>query len=70
MKKLMMSVLCGTMLVLCPMNCPIEAKAPEDASVQPMSDIIEWVYQNFDGVLYKRLYNFTTQEWIGRWIRA
>lgn len=29
MKKLMMSVLCGTMLVLCPMNCPIEAKAPE-----------------------------------------
>lgn len=35
-----------------------------------MSDIIDWVYQDFDGVLYKRLYNFTTQEWIGRWIRA
>ena len=34
------------------------------------SDIIKWGYKSIDGVLYKRQYNYTRQEWVGDWIRA
>lgn len=33
-------------------------------------DIIDWRYTWIDGNLYKRLYNYTSQTWIGEWIRA
>lgn len=32
------------------------------------SDDIQWVFKEIDGKLYKRLYNYTTHEWIGDWI--
>lgn len=31
------------------------------------SDIIEWRYKTENGKLYKRLYNYSKQEWIGEW---
>ncbi len=35
----------------------------------PMSDDIRWRYEiKEDGKLYKRLYNYTTRQWIGDWI--
>lgn len=30
--------------------------------------IIEWVYKRENGHLYKRLYDYTYQQWIGDWI--
>jgi len=36
--------------------------------VSPRSDIIDWRYKTENGKMYKRLYNFTTYEWIGEWI--
>ena len=35
---------------------------------QPRYPIKEWVYAFFNGVLYKRLWNYTTGEWETGWI--
>ncbi len=71
MKKRIMSGLCAIMLGVLPMSCPAAVLAQEpQGEIEPQSDIIEWVYRNLNGVMYKRLYNFSTCEWIGNWIRA
>lgn len=31
---------------------------------------LEWVYKYFDGVLYMRLWNHSTGEWVTDWILA
>ena len=33
-----------------------------------MSAPIKWIYKTVDGKTYKRLYNYSTNEWIGDWI--
>ena len=38
------------------------------SDVQPMSDDIRWRFATISGKKYKRLYNYTTQTWIGDWI--
>lgn len=40
----------------------------DSGTIVPYSDIIDWVYRLDNDMLYKRLYNFTTQEFIGYWI--
>ena len=37
-------------------------------SVSPLADIIEWRYKVENGLLYKRLFNYTTEQWVGYWI--
>lgn len=32
------------------------------------ADTIGWKYKSVNGKCYKRLYNYTRQEWIGEWI--
>lgn len=44
----------------------LKAKAAA-ATIAPRAPIIGWRYQTIDGVLYRRLFNYTTQEWIGEW---
>lgn len=39
-------------------------------SASPRSEIIDWRYKYFDGILYKRLYNYSTGKWVGNWIKA
>lgn len=38
------------------------------SQIEPRSDIIDWKYKVENGKLYKRLYNFTKEQWIGDWI--
>lgn len=33
----------------------------------PHSAMIEWRYKDVNGVLYRRLYNYTEQCWVGEW---
>ncbi len=41
----------------------------DNETVIPMSDDIRWIYQTgTDGRLYKRLFNYSTNQWIGDWI--
>lgn len=44
----------------------IETLAEENIS--PLSDIIDWRVKVINGKLYKRLYNYSTGEWVGPWI--
>ena len=34
------------------------------------ADYIDWRYKVINGILYKRLYNYSKDEWIGDWILA
>lgn len=41
----------------------------DNETVMPMSDDIRWVYKtSADGKRYKRLFNYSTGQWIGDWI--
>lgn len=51
--------------------CPstvLPTQAAEADEVMPYSDIIEWRFKFEDGKAYKRLYNYSTRNWIGDWI--
>lgn len=37
-------------------------------AITPYSAIIDWRYKVEDGRLYRRLYNYTEQCWVGDWI--
>ena len=37
-------------------------------AITPYSAIIEWRYKVENGRLYRRLYNYTEQCWVGDWI--
>ena len=62
-----------TLLCCCFLSVPysaisVQAQTEDCASVQPMSQDFSWSYKVENGKLYKRLYNQTTDEWIGDWI--
>lgn len=45
---------------------PLGAYSNENATMR--ADYVEYIYKVIDGKVYKRLYNFTEEEWIGDWI--
>jgi len=47
---------------------PVEASSSAEESIDPRADILEWVYRETDGKIYKRLMNCETGEWVGDWI--
>lgn len=34
---------------------------------EPYAQIIDWRYKTENGKLYRRLYNYSRQQWIGEW---
>ena len=38
-----------------------------EQSISPMADTIDWQYKFIDGVLYRRLYNFSTNTPLSDW---
>ena len=53
----------------CPIaSLPAQAAAPGEATVQPRKDDIEYRFTIIDNKIYKRLFNYSTNEWIGDWI--
>lgn len=58
-------------LSLCYGSMPCKAAQPvsmEQTEIQPYGDGIVWKYEYRNGRLYKRLYNASTDQWIGDWI--
>lgn len=39
-----------------------------EATIQPRQDKIDWLYKTENGRVYRRLFNFSKNEWIGDWI--
>lgn len=64
------------MLLICPVaaiptNAACNTPQPvtlENETIQPRAAIIEWVYIEIDGKIYRRLFNHQTKEYIGDWI--
>ncbi len=53
----------------CPVaSLPAQAASPDEATVQPRKDDIEYRFTIINNKIYKRLYNYSTGEWIGDWI--
>lgn len=76
MKKVHNIYLSLFLTTICLLPAPITAKAQElpstvsvcaDSQITPFTDEIGWVYEYFDGILYKRQYNYTKKCWIGEW---
>lgn len=54
---------------LCPAsNLPVHAATTPGSTAQPQLDIIEYRYICVNYKVYKRLYNYSTGNWIGDWI--
>lgn len=55
-------------------NCMIQANAANSIStiayedISTRADIIDWRYKSEDGVIYKRLFNYSKNEWVDDWI--
>lgn len=64
------------MLLVCPItaipaNAICNTTQPitlDNETIQPRAAIIEWVYKEIDGKIYRRLFNHQTKEYIGEWI--
>ncbi len=53
--------------------CPIsvlttQAAVVTDETVDPCADDIQWRYTIMNNKIYKRLFNYSTNVWIGDWI--
>lgn len=55
-------------IMACPIaTLPVQAAAPGESAVQPQSDILKWLFKIENGKLYRRLYNYSTGNWVGDW---
>lgn len=76
MLKFICTISCLTILLLCPASSvfaqtahvPTQAMPSGGETIQPHAPVIEWVVSEINGKKYRRLYNFSTGEWIGDWI--
>lgn len=45
----------------------VPAAKAEETPILMRAPALEWRYKFIDGKLYRRLYNCSTQEWVGDW---
>lgn len=46
---------------------PLQTFASATVLAQPRAEIIDWRYKVENNKLYRRKYNYSTNEWIGDW---
>lgn len=47
---------------------PAQAAVSQEETVMPMRDAISWMYRVENNKLYRRLFNYSTNNWIGDWM--
>lgn len=69
--RIVVSCLAALMLLGTASPCTVNAaKQPDGGTVDIQREFIEYVYKEYpDGSLYKRLYNFSRDMWVGDWIK-
>lgn len=50
-----------------PPSMLVPAAKAEETPILMRAPALEWRYKCIDGKLYRRLYNCSTQEWVGDW---
>jgi len=70
-KNKLMTLGCMACLSLAILSSPATVlpaqAAPAAPGIMPMKDSIEWVFDIRDHKLYRRLFNYSTDNWIGEW---
>lgn len=71
MKKILKTLM-AALIFTCGLTQPLSILAYDDSKVlaDPRADIIDWRYKIVDGIVYKRLFNYSKNQWIGEWIRC
>lgn len=75
-KKIILTMALALSLIFLPAQQLHAAAAPDsiplaqsdNGEISPLSHVVTWRYKIEDGKIYKRLYNATTQTYIGEWI--
>ena len=78
LRKKMLAVFSASMLAISFMGLQVSAvnlvpsqtpaiKNESKEAIQPRKDKIDWLYKSVDGQLYRRLFNYSKNEWIGDW---
>lgn len=68
---LILSLFCGsgsTVMAAESASGPLGLGAYSNENATMRADYIKYIYKVIDGKVYKRLYNFTEEEWVGDWI--
>lgn len=71
MKKIINVILLLTLILSCGFIQPVSILANEadrPLTVESRADIIGWRYKTENGRVYKRLFNYSKNKWIGDWI--
>lgn len=56
-------------IFICPTSTlPVQAVNSSDSTIQPYKDDIQWRWKVENNKLYKRLFNYSTADWVGDWI--
>lgn len=53
-----------------PVSAAISIERNQGYAITPRANIIKWRYKMENGKMYKRLFNYSTNKWIGKWERA
>lgn len=70
-------ILCTlAILFFCPVSAlrtqaadvPVQMSSSSGETIEPRAPIIGWIHKEENGKIYRRLYNYSTGEWIGDWI--
>lgn len=73
-KKLLITLLTTLTLVTClptmTLAADIDVSQSSSTEIKPYGDDIGYQYRLINDVVYKRLYNFTTEVALGPWMRA
>ncbi|WP_314065976.1 hypothetical protein [uncultured Vagococcus sp.] len=70
--KFLLMVILGTVL---PFNSGVLAvekgdKLEPNSPLIERAKIVEWRFKTVDGKVYKRLFDYTNQKWIGDWLKV
>lgn len=65
--KIIIFVLCLTVPECLTYAKGVEFNIKKSVSVEVYADDIQWKYKVENGKVYKRLYNYTKNVWIGEW---
>lgn len=69
MKKIRFVMMMSLLILFIP-TVTINAQGPSNSIISEptmRSDIIEWRYKFEDGKFYRRLFNYSKNEWVGDW---
>ncbi|WP_265455447.1 hypothetical protein [Enterococcus sp. HY326] len=70
MKILLAASVLFSTLIVGPSIAIASEPSIEDSQISTFKPIIEWRFKLINGILHKRQYNHSKQQWLGEWVRV